>query len=197
MDKKMNRLIQSLRAELRQYAEMFALLDEHYQVISHLSAENFDEFTCKIKIQGEVVKRVRRKRDMARRDLAKWLGLEAGISTEKMLPLLPEHCQPLVNGLIQANGKMLAEVLQSLRRNQLLLTRCLSRTRHYLNRLFPGDFEKTDHATARNTIAIPAMGPLPVNYFKVQYVNQRVASISLHETRKNVHSMPIVVQHPV
>jgi hypothetical protein len=161
VDEKLNHLIQALRVELQQYGEMLVRLDRHQQFIAHESGGDLSESAGEIQTQGAAIQRARQNCEQARRAVARTLGLYGEVPVEKIIPLLPPDYQPLVNALVSENRELLAQVLQSLERNQFLLARSLTRMEYFLNTVFPGDFNRAVSTRTPDASGFRVRGPAP------------------------------------
>jgi hypothetical protein len=167
MHEKINNLIRALRDELQQYGEMLVRLDQHQQYVAHQSGGHLGESAGDIQIQCTAIQRARQAREHARRAMAGKLQLEVEVPIEKIISLLPADYQPLVNALVQENRELLAQVLQSLQCNQFLLARSLDRMQHFLNSVFPDDFDKNDSMSTQKAIHIPVIDSDAPELFEV------------------------------
>jgi len=170
MRQELNQLTQSLRNELMAYAEISIRLNRHFQFLAHPLDGDIGETANKVQIKGRAIQRARKERTRAHVTVARVLQLEADVPIEKIIPSLPADDRSLVIALVRAGRELRAQVLLTLRRNQVLLRHAEARVRHFLNNLFPGHFEKINPADAPKTISIPVADTAPPVIFDVEIV---------------------------
>ncbi|MEW6156415.1 MAG: flagellar protein FlgN [Verrucomicrobiota bacterium] len=132
------RLIEALRDELKQYGEMLALLDQQQEQVMARAADELLQTVATVNQQSGVIQQARHDRHECQRDLARFLELEADAPFEAILPHLPEDHRYLVRTLVDENNELLLRVQQRARQNHLLLTRSLELMQRFINTLVPG-----------------------------------------------------------
>jgi flagellar biosynthesis/type III secretory pathway chaperone len=132
----LHQLVEALRAELQQYGELLALLDQEQNCVLERAADNLLQTVAAIHAQGGAVEAARARRESRRRTLASHLGLAADAPFGDILPRLPEDYRPLIQALVEENNRLLVRVQQRARQNHLLLTRSLEIMQRFLSSLF-------------------------------------------------------------
>ena len=168
MHQELPHLIQSLRNELMAWAEMSIQLDRHFQFLELPSGGVIGETANHAQIKGRAVQRARQERTRAQATMARVLQLERGVPIEKIIPVLPAAVRPLVIALVRAGRELLAQVLLTFRRKQASLRHAVARVRHFLNNLFPGQFDEMDPAAAPKPVSIPVNEIVPPVIFDVE-----------------------------
>ncbi|MCX8155510.1 MAG: flagellar export chaperone FlgN [Verrucomicrobiae bacterium] len=130
-------LITALRAELTQYGELLALLDQQQQQVMAREADETLRLAAAINHQSGLVRQARDHRDLCRRQLARALGLHDDTSLTDLLPRLPEEYRLLVQALLDENNRLLVRVQQRARQNHLLLARTVELMRKFIESLLP------------------------------------------------------------
>lgn len=114
MHNELNRLVQTLRDELKQYCEMLVRLEQQKQVVQIQSRNGFRSLTREIKAQCQAVHRAQYLRAQASRNVALSLHLKTINPMEEMIPLLPKDYQPLIGELYRANREQMEQVVFAL-----------------------------------------------------------------------------------
>jgi hypothetical protein len=127
--------IRALRAELEQYGELLARLDEQQDSALNRASERLLHSSEQIASQATVVAELRQRRQECCRALAGRLGLQAGSTCAELLPILPEPYQPLVSALVDENNNLLVRVQQRARQNHLLMARSIQLMQEFLGAL--------------------------------------------------------------
>ena len=123
MNDLLNNLITALRAELEEYGEMLARLDQQQSLVAARAAEQLPDSVAAIQEQTSVLHETRGHRESCRRALARSLNLPEATPFAELLPAIEAECRPLVEALVEENNRLLRRVQQRARQNHLLLTR--------------------------------------------------------------------------
>ncbi len=134
----LQRLIEALRAELQQYGEMLALLDQQQEQTVARAADDLLHTVAQIQEQGSVMQGARRQREACRAAVARALGLGEETAFAELIPLLPAQFRPLLQALVEENNDLLRRVRQRARQNHFLLSRSLELMQSLLGSLIPG-----------------------------------------------------------
>jgi flagellar biosynthesis/type III secretory pathway chaperone len=130
-------LVAALRAELTQYGELLALLDQQQEQVMAREADETLRLAAAINHQSGLVREAREHREQCRRQLARALGLPGDPTLTGLLPHLPEEYQLLIQALVDENNRLLVRVQQRARQNHLLLARTVELMRKFIESLFP------------------------------------------------------------
>jgi flagellar biosynthesis/type III secretory pathway chaperone len=131
------RLIEALREELKEYGEMLTLLERQYQFIMVRSAEEVFQSIGSIQAQGSSIQNARARREDCRRGLAQAAEQSESAGFATLIPLLPPDYRPLIKALVDENNELLVRVRQRARQNHLLLSRSVEVMQGLLDTLLP------------------------------------------------------------
>jgi hypothetical protein len=137
MNDELQKLIESLREELRQYGQMLVLLDDQQGRIIQRHNDELLDATAAVNNQGAAIQTARRQREGAQRDLAQTLQMGGDAPLTHLAPLLPPDYRPLLNALMQENNHLLQRIQQRARQNYLLLRRSLELLDQFINSFCP------------------------------------------------------------
>ena len=137
MNEELQKLIESLREELRQYGQMLVLLDEQQGRIIQRHNDELLVATAAVNNQGTAIQTARRQREDAQRELAQTLQVGRDAPLTHLAPLLPADYRPLLNALMQENHHLLQRIQQRARQNHVLLRRSLELLDQFINSLCP------------------------------------------------------------
>jgi len=151
----LHQLIEALRAELQQYGELLALLDQEQNCVLERAADNLLQTVAALQVQGGAIEAARARRESHRRVLVGQLGLPQDAPFSEIIPHLPEDYRPLVQALVEENNRLLVRVQQRARQNHLLLTRSLEIMQRFLSSLFAAGQTAT---YGGNGAVVPAVG---------------------------------------
>ena len=132
-------LIAALRAELHEYGEMLARLDEQQELVMRREADGILQSVATIQDQGVAIQRAREIREARQKELAQQVGLATGAEFAQIIPKCPEDYRPLVDALVQENNSLLLRIQQRARQNHLLLRQSLELMQRFLSTLFPSN----------------------------------------------------------
>jgi flagellar biosynthesis/type III secretory pathway chaperone len=130
-------LVSALRAELTQYGELLALLDQQQEQVMAREAEETLRLAAAINHQSGLVREAREHREHCRRQLARALGAGDEATLTELLPRMPEEYQLLIRALLDENNRLLVRVQQRARQNHLLLARTVELMRKFIESLLP------------------------------------------------------------
>lgn len=130
-------LIESLRAELKEYGELLALLDQQQEFIALRAADDILKTVGLIHQQGAKIHDARAHREVCRRELATQLGLPDGATFGRINARLPQDYRGLVQALVDENNQLLQRVQKRAGQNHLLLSRSLELMQRFLATLVP------------------------------------------------------------
>jgi hypothetical protein len=137
MTERIDKFIELLREELKQYGEMLALLDQEQGfVVAHIADEVLNTVSA-INMQAAVVQEARQKRQKCQAELAGGLGIPATASFVQLLSLLPPDYRPLLQALVQENNELLSRIHKRTRQNHVLLSRSVDLMQRSMTALFP------------------------------------------------------------
>src|SRR5688572_3437208 len=105
-------LIGALRAELHEYGEMLARLDEQQELVMRREADGILQSVATIQDQGAAIQRAREIREKRQKELAQQIGLTGGAEFSQMIPKMPEDYRPLVDALVQEDNSLLVRIQQ-------------------------------------------------------------------------------------
>src|SRR5438046_1212097 len=114
-------IIDSLRNELQQYGEMLALLDHQQELVRMCGSEDILHSIAAINAQSHQIQTARERRESTLEELALSLGQPEETTFAALLPLIPNHYQPLISALLQENNELLERVRERAFENQSML----------------------------------------------------------------------------
>jgi len=138
MNDELQKLIESLREELRQYGQMLALLEDQQAGIIQRHNEELLDATSAVDQQAACLQAVRRERDQARLNLARALQAGDDAPLAELASLIPADYRPLLGALTQENNHLLQRIQQRARQNHVLLRRSLEILEGFLSAFSPG-----------------------------------------------------------
>src|SRR5687767_10575746 len=130
----LQKLIEALRNELEQYGEMLALLEQQ-QEAAGLGTDDVLHAIAAINAQGATIHRARESRQHCQRQLAGKLNQPDESSFAHLIPMLPQHYQPLLGALVHENNELLVRVRERAQQNQALLRRSLDFMQRFITTL--------------------------------------------------------------
>ena len=131
------KLIELLRAELHEYGEMLAQLDQQQESVMARAAEDVLRSVAAINEQMSKIQSARRQREACQNDAARLLNKPDDPTFQSVIPLLPEKFQVAVSSLVRENNDLLVRVQRRAQQNHLLLTRSLQMMQQVINSLVP------------------------------------------------------------
>lgn len=137
MTELLQRLIDALRDELKQYGEMLARLEQQQEHVIRREADDLLRSVSDIESQGACIQRAREHRELCRREVAMASGLIETAPFVEMMPRLAAEYQPLISALLEENNDLLRRVRERSRQNHLLLSRSLKMMQQLISSLSP------------------------------------------------------------
>ncbi len=137
MKEQLQSLIEALRAELQQYGEMLARLNDQQELVVQRAADALLQSVADIQEQSAIIHTARDYRAICQREVNEALGLPGDSNFAQMIPLLPVDYRPLVAALVQENNELLFRVHQRTRQNHVLLSRSVELMSRLISTLFP------------------------------------------------------------
>ncbi len=129
-------LVHALRAELQDYGELLARLDEEQQCVLRRAPDGLLSAVDSIEEQSLTVQQARSHRENCRERLAEELALLPSSTFADLIQRLPADYRPLVSALMEENNELLRRVQQRARQNHLLLSRSVELMKSFLGTLF-------------------------------------------------------------
>ena len=152
----LQKLIEALRNELEQYGEMLALLEQQ-QEAAGLGTEDVIHAISAINAQGTSIHSARELRQTCQRQLAQTLNQPHEAGFTRLIPMLPQHYQPLLGALVHENNELLVRVRERAQQNQALLRRSLDFMQRFISTL---SAEETRHLQASNILSVDTTPPV-------------------------------------
>lgn len=137
MNDELQKLIESLREELRQYGQMLVLLEEQQNRIIQRHNDELLDATAAVNQQGVSIQTARRQREEAQRELAHTLQTGDDAPLAHLAPLVPPDYRPLLDALMQENNNLLRRIQQRARQNHVLLRRSLELLDQFIHSFCP------------------------------------------------------------
>lgn len=131
MIESLNKLIEALRDELKNYGEMLALLDRQQEYLIIRAANEVTQSIAQARAQGNIIEQARNHREECFRLVAEKVGRPNTTAFVELIPLLPADYQPLVKALTDENNELLFRVRLRARQNHLILKRSV----HLMNQV--------------------------------------------------------------
>jgi flagellar biosynthesis/type III secretory pathway chaperone len=132
-----SRLITLLRAELHEYGEMLAQLDQQQESVMARAADDVLRSVASINEQMAKIQSARQQREACQNETARFLNKPEDPLFQSVIPLLPEKFQVAVASLVRENNELLLRVQRRAQQNHLLLTRSLQMMQQVINSLVP------------------------------------------------------------
>ncbi|MCF7707924.1 MAG: flagellar protein FlgN [Verrucomicrobia bacterium] len=136
MIENIEKLIDALREELKQYGEMLALLDHQQEFVVARAADDVLRTVASINAQSGVIEDARSHRELCKAELSDRLGLDSEAAFSRIIEVVPEHYRPLLNALIDENNDLVARIQRRARQNHTLLMRSLEMMQSFLSNVF-------------------------------------------------------------
>jgi flagellar biosynthesis/type III secretory pathway chaperone len=137
MTERIQKLVNALRDELKEYGELLALLDRQQQSVIERNADQVFQSVGFVQRQGSAIAEARFRREECAREIARDLCQEPDAGFALLIPLLPAAYRPLVKALVDENNELLVRVQQRARQNHLLLSRSVELMQGLLDSLLP------------------------------------------------------------
>jgi hypothetical protein len=137
MNDELQKLIESLREELRQYGQMLILLEDQQDRIIQRHNDELLDATAAVNQQGVSIQTVRHQREEAQRELAEMLRMGRNAPLTHLTPLVPADYRPLLNALMQENNHLLQRIQRRAQQNHVLLRRSLELLDQFINSFCP------------------------------------------------------------
>jgi flagellar biosynthesis/type III secretory pathway chaperone len=155
-------LMDHLKAELQQYGEILALLEQQQESVVTRSAEDVMQSVADINHQMARVQEARQKREACQNTIAKSLHQQEDPTFITLLPHLPEKFRSAVGTLVRDNNELLHRVHRRARQNHLLLARSLEMMQQFLTALAPATPPMTYNESGR----LHGQGATPQNLYE-------------------------------
>ena len=137
MIEQLQKLIEALRDEMKQYGEMLALLDRPQNLGSASLADEMLQTVAALRAQDHFIALTRRHRQACQNELARLVGQPPGTPLLQLLAFLPLAYRPLVTALAQENEHLRLRVQQRAGLNQRQLGRALEFLQRSMKSLVP------------------------------------------------------------
>jgi len=158
MNESIQRLIDSLRAELQQYGEMLALLEQQQYLVVQRSGAALLENLAAINAQTSVIQVARREREQFQTQLSLSVQLPADARFCSLLHEVPEPHRGLVKALVDEINHCLRRVQRRARQNHLLLSCSIEMMQRFMALLFPSSSVTTYNQSGK-TAAVNVTRP--------------------------------------
>ncbi len=152
----LQKLIEALRNELEQYGEMLALLEQQQEAAGS-GGDDVIHTIAAINAQGACIHNARELRKMCQRQVAQKLNQPSDSGFAQLIPMLPQHYQPLLDALVQENKELLVRVRERAQQNQALLRRSLDFMQQFITSL---SAEETRHLRAASILSVDSAAPV-------------------------------------
>lgn len=119
------RLVERLREELKQYGELMALLDRQQELVLLRDADGIQSTAEQIDQQSVILEELKTLRQGVQEQVAQALGLEKPNKIEALIPYLPEAYRPLIKALVEDNNLSIQRIGRVARQNHMLLSRSI------------------------------------------------------------------------
>ncbi|MBI2924150.1 MAG: flagellar export chaperone FlgN [Verrucomicrobia bacterium] len=137
MIEQLQKLIEALRDEMKQYGEMLALLDRPQHLGSASLADEMLQTVAALRAQDHSIATAWRHRRANQNELAGLVGKPPGTPLLQLLAFLPVTYRPLVTALAQENEHLRLRVQQRAGLNQRQLGRALEFLQRSMKALVP------------------------------------------------------------
>jgi flagellar biosynthesis/type III secretory pathway chaperone len=151
MNEFIEQLIGALREELQQYGELLALLEQQQQLVMIRASTALLENLAAINAQTSVVQVARREREQFQRQLSTSLQLPADATFARLLGVVAEPQQGLLETLVDEINRCLRRVQQQSRQNHVLLRCSVEMMQRFMATLFPASFVTTYNQAGKAT----------------------------------------------
>jgi hypothetical protein len=156
----LDKLIEALRHELRQYGEMLALLEQQGRMIDRRGEDGILQSIADVDLQRVVIQAAHDSRHRVQQEIADQFGVGPEAAFDELLLRIPSVYQPLLSALVEENHQLLERVQDHVLQNQAHLRRCWHKMAQVVNALHgdpdwvPLDFEPSRE---RSAAALPAV----------------------------------------
>ena len=132
-------LVEALRAELKQYGEMLALLEHQQGLVAQHDPDGVHQSIIALTAHSEAIQSARQRRQSSLAELATMRAASADAASGQMLDLLPEEYRPLVRALVQENNNLLQRVRDCALQNHKLMRHSMELMKQFILTLSPPD----------------------------------------------------------
>jgi hypothetical protein len=134
----LQRLIEALRDELKQYGEILALWDQQQELAADRILDEVFNAVSAVHLQTTISQSARQHRENCQADLAIMLKLPSNASVVQLLAQMPPDYRPLFQALVQENNELLFRIQQRAQQNHGRLSRSLDLMQQSMKALLPG-----------------------------------------------------------
>jgi hypothetical protein len=128
-------LIAALRAELQQYGEILALLDQQHEAVMLQGVDEILWTIAAIHAQSVAIQRARETREHWQHQLSAALQQPATAGLTALLALAPEAYRPLLSALMHENNQLLDRVRERAAQNHALLRQAVDLLQRFITNL--------------------------------------------------------------
>jgi len=156
----LTKVIDALRNELQQYGEMLALLDHQNELVKGCGADDILHSIAAINNQSNAIQSARERREAVQQELSTSVDQPRDSTFAALLPLLPDHYQPLIGALVQENNELLERVRHRAGENQAVLLRSLELMQRFITTLSPESGRQSTQSANSAVLAMEPVSPL-------------------------------------
>jgi flagellar biosynthesis/type III secretory pathway chaperone len=138
MSEQVEKLIEALRYELRQYGEMLALLDRQQEDVLNSDTTGVLDGLSAISVQTNVLKNARIATAQAKFELCSHIDIDKDSTYKELISHLSTEYQILLNALIDENNWLVNRIDQRAKQNHLLLKRSIEMIQQLIGAIVPG-----------------------------------------------------------
>ncbi|MBC2606034.1 flagellar protein FlgN [Pelagicoccus albus] len=150
-------LVNLLRHEVQEYGGLYNLLERQQEEIFKRDPQLVLETNTEIEDYMSKMGDLRENREGLVRDMARIFGADEDQPLSKLLAYFPDFMRPMLQALVDEINHMVSRTRHKARQNFMLLSRTMEINHEAMQRLQPGNFNKT--YTKKGQVGVKAKLP--------------------------------------
>ncbi|MBK1878459.1 flagellar protein FlgN [Pelagicoccus mobilis] len=142
-EKDWNPLVEMLRHEVQEYGGLYNLLERQQEEIFKRDPQLVLDTNAEIESYMADMGGLREQRENFVREMARAFGADEEQPLSKLLNYFPDFMQPMLQALVDEINHMVRRTRQKARQNFMLLSRTMEINHETMQRLQPGNYNKT------------------------------------------------------
>lgn len=136
-------LVELLRNEVQEYGGLYNLLERQQEEIFKRDPQLVLDTNAEIEGYMSDMGGLREKRESLVREMARTFGADEEQPLSKLLNYFPDFMRPMLQALVEEINHMIGRTRQKARQNFMLLSRTMEINHETMQRLQPGNYNKT------------------------------------------------------
>lgn len=136
-------LVELLRNEVQEYGGLYNLLERQQEEIFQRDPQLVLDTNAEIEGYMTDMGGLREKRETLVREMARSFGADEEKPLSKLLDYFPDFMRPMLQALVEEINHMVRRTRQKARQNFMLLSRTMEINHETMQRLQPGNYNKT------------------------------------------------------